>query len=1680
METEKKEINYPQKIARIILKVILFIFIFVVVLFLLLLTPPVQRFATTRVAHFLENKLNTKVEIGSISIGLPRKVVLKNIYIEDQTKDTLLYGGSIKANIDLFKLLSSDVEVKDLQLTDITAKIKRILPDTAFNFQFIVDAFAPAQQAKTDTSASTLKLAINRVELANCRVIYNDVITGNDMIVGVGSLDAKINKMDPFASHFDINSLDVKNVNAVINQTKPLMVSKPLEIDMAEAAAPITMKLNFGTVTLDNVNLKYGNEVSDFYTLFKIDNLTVKGRQIDLQNRILHLENIKLDNSISAIRLGKKEAAKVIVKEVKQVAVAQANQNWTVRIDNFEINKNSFAFDNDNSPRQATGIDFAHMKADSLTLHLKDFVFNTDSISGIVSEGYFKEKSGFQLDALHADFLYGSTQSYLKDLYIKTPGTQIQREAILDYASYDALQKNFGQTLLNINLSNSYVQVKDILAFAPQLRNQPAFRNTGDVWHLNFQGNGNLDKLYVKALQFDGLSNTQIDASGTLSRLSDPAAAGGNLTIRRLHTTQSDIALFTGQRLSNAQMNLPESFDINGTVSGNMASLATNLNVSTSAGFVGLNGKFTNLTQPTKATYATNIRTSGLQLGSILKNPQLGVLTANMNVVGSGFTPDAINAKFKGAVGAVTYNNYTYRNINLNGSLRKTIFAVTTDLRDPNIDLTASINGNYAGSPTFHIDASVDSIKTLPLHFTTEPLSFRGKIYGDVTSLNPDFLEANVLVTNALLVSGTNRLNLDSLQLLAGRTDSSNQYIRLRSDIANANIEGRYRYAELGDIFINNIQPYFSITNGGPPPVVHPYDFRFTVNVENSPFLTAMVPGFDIAEPLHMDGSLATGRGLEGNIKSQHLVFSGNDIQGLDARITTTPSGLQLTGNIGQIKNGTSFHVYHTQLKATALNNNIDFKLNVADKSNKDKYILSGLLQQPAAGTYALSIRPDSLMLNYDLWNVSTGNKLTVSPTTITADNFILSKGNQSIALQSLPGAGSQPLNIKFSDFQVSTITAFVQSDSLLVNGSMTGSVTFKDLLKQPLFTSDLVISNLSLRQDTLGTLNLKVASTADNKYNTDVTLTGFGNDVALTGWAQPQGQDIALNLDLDLRKVELKSMEGAMKDFVKSAAGTIDGKVSIRGTSAAPKVVGGINFNHATLSTLALGGPLTIDNEKLNVTENGFVFDKFSIRDSANNALTLNGKVATTNFINYKFNLDVDAQNFRALNTTKKDNKIYYGDLNLSTNLHIGGTEVAPIVDGSVVINDGTNFTVVIPQAEPGVAQREGVVEFVDFNAPGNDSLFLANYDSLNVSSLVGYDITTNIEIKKEANFNVVVDEANGDFLNLKGSAQLSAGIDPSGKINLTGTYEIDKGAYQLSFNFLQRKFEIEKGSKITWTGEPTSAQLDVTAIYVANTAPLSLVEDQIDVAQRNYYLQNLPFQVLLQLNGELMKPVITFDIVLPKDRNYTVSNDVISNVNTRLTQLRQEPAELNKQVFAILLLNRFVGQNPFATSGGGGFNAGSLARQSVSKLLTEQLNSLAGSLIKGVDINFDVASSDDYTTGNRRSRTDLNVGLSKRLLNDRLTVSVGSNFELEGPQQTNQGASNIAGNVQATYQLSKDGRYLLRFYRKNDYQGAVEGYVIETGVGFTISLDYDRFSQILKGRKIKKEARKEKNQNN
>ena len=122
-----------------------------------------------------------------------------------------------------------------------------------------------------------------------------------------------------------------------------------------------------------------------------------------------------------------------------------------------------------------------------------------------------------------------------------------------------------------------------------------------------------------------------------------------------------------------------------------------------------------------------------------------------------------------------------------------------------------------------------------------------------------------------------------------------------------------------------------------------------------------------------------------------------------------------------------------------------------------------------------------------------------------------------------------------------------------------------------------------------------------------------------------------------------------------------------------------------------------------------------------------------------------------------------------------------------------------------------------------------------------------------------------------------------------------------------------------------------------------------------------------------------------------------------------------------------------------------------------------LASDLIKGVKLDFNLNSTSVATTNGNAAQTDLNVGLSKAFLDDRLTVNVGRNFEIEGGARAAR-STEIIDNVNVNYNLTRDGRYAFRAYRKNQYQAVLEGFIVETGVSFAVVLDYDKLKEIFK----------------
>ena len=114
--------------------------------------------------------------------------------------------------------------------------------------------------------------------------------------------------------------------------------------------------------------------------------------------------------------------------------------------------------------------------------------------------------------------------------------------------------------------------------------------------------------------------------------------------------------------------------------------------------------------------------------------------------------------------------------------------------------------------------------------------------------------------------------------------------------------------------------------------------------------------------------------------------------------------------------------------------------------------------------------------------------------------------------------------------------------------------------------------------------------------------------------------------------------------------------------------------------------------------------------------------------------------------------------------------------MDATLTVNDKTDLTIVLPADDPGVEDRQGVVEVINENAPKLDSILLARkLDSLKQSNLKGLDVSANVNISKNAKFTVVVDPSNGDVVHIQGEAHLNGGIDPSGKTNLTGIYTVE-----------------------------------------------------------------------------------------------------------------------------------------------------------------------------------------------------------------------------------------------------------------------------------------------------------------
>ena len=1656
------------KITGIILLSILLLFLGV---FFYLQTSSGQIFLTNRVVAYLKDKIDKPFSIKKINYKIPDWIELNGVYFSDNQGDTLLAGQKLYLNMDMLALLQNKVSINELKLENIKVNIKRTLPDTTFNFAYIIDAFIPKTITKitTDTSKGIpLTYNISNVKLKNVFLKYLDDVTGVDANVRLDNTETSFTDFDPSTSKYHLDKLTLKGGNMNLR----LYPSIPTKIS-TESSSADTLDLAFKELAVKGVNWKIIEEESGLVNTVKIGNLNAKGEQLYLSGEKVHLKSVNLFNTDAKVVFLKKNVPKKSTKANSVSVSSTSSNNWKVLVDKIIFDGNNIQYQDLNSPKQKRGMNYSDLKISNLKLNSERFYYSPTQTSGWIYSGSFKEKSGFEIQSLQTDFAYTDKQTFLKKFLLKTPRSILRDELILTYASMNQLTNDIGKVNVKTALKNSQLAFKDILLLVPDLAETPPFKgNERELLRFNGAVSGTVNNLRIAPTSIRGFDQAKLNFQGQIIGLPDVNKTLLNLNVKEFFITKKDLLKIAPKGSIPNTIELPQKVAIMGVIKGKLANLFLDTKLKSDIGNASFKGKLINITGNKNQQYEGLITFQGFEMGKFLKQTeQMGKISLSAKIKGIGIDPKTMSASVDGTINQAELKGYDYKNVVLQANLVKQIATIKGNIKDPNItlliDTKLDISQPY---PSVKGNVNIGQLNLKPLGFYADNIGIRGDIDIDMATTNPDNPSGTIFIREGTLLQDGKPIKIENTYLTAAN-NTEGKKITINAPFLKANLDGNFNYLQLSDIFISTINKYFVLPDIAYKPVTSPYNLTMDIKLVRHPLIQAFVPGLTRLDTTRLLATLDSQADtvFRANLTMPYLEYDTIKVRNVKMTMAGTTTKLRYSGGLDGVVL-TGFQVRKTSLSGDVSNNVATFKATFKDSLDKDRHAVAGLLQS-INNQYRIKLRKNGLFLNYTPWQVDSTGYIAYGKTGLLIRNFNINRGQERLSVNSTTNTPNGPINVTTDSLDIQNFVTLFSPDSTLASGKIDGKVLLSNYMTTPSFTGDVAIKNFRFQKIAIGDLDVNAFNETATKITAKATLVGQNNDISIVGNYYLKTKN-AFDLNLIINKLGAETVEAFSFGMLRRAKGFLSGKASMKGSTTSPQLVGNLSFDKVAFDVSQLGSRYLIDKQNLIFEGQTIRLNQFTVSDTLNQPLKVNGTVILTNIPLVKYDLTVDAKNFMVLNSTRKDNDFFYGKGFVDANLTLQGISEKAKIEGDIKLKENSKISIIVPSLDD-ISSSEGVVVFVNRKNPPIDSI---KKDTTNTDIFVNNfvsEIALDIEADDKSELTIVVDEINGDNLVVKGNARLNAGVNANGQSFIFGTYDLTEGNYGLTYEVLKRQFLIQKNSSIIWTGDPMNADVNITAIYRTSTSPLDLMTNETN-SNQDIYRQKMNFDVLLKMEGKLSKPAPSFKIEVSKEQNLTVSQDVIKNVEAKLDILNNgsnngDKANIDKQVFALLILNRFLSDksSDFFSSSGGGVNAEAIARQSVSKLLSSQLDQLASDLIKGVNLNVNLSSSQDYFNGETTKRTDLSLGLSKAFFNDKIEVKVGRNFELENTSKISRNPSEVFDNVTVNYKLTSDGRYLFKAFRKNQFQSVLEGFIVETGIGFTVTMEYGKFKEIFAKKK-------------
>jgi hypothetical protein len=1343
--------------------------------------------------------------------------------------------------------------------------------------------------------------------------------------------------------------------------------------------------------------------------MFESEALLLRSLEIDLKKQVYHAYRVELVRPEFKLMVHEGDTLSNLnwlLEQLPDSETSDDSSSVAIGIDEVRVQRGQFIYMDYNLPVSIADADFDHVRISGLNTHIRNIRINDADLDAEIRNLAFNEISGFELQRLQGHFAMRSDTLRLDNYLLKTPGTLLTGNLLFAFEHWSDFSAFTERITMRGLLIDSKVDFNDLALFAPELKGINRSVNVSGAFR------GPVANLKVRQLHIGFAERTYLKGRIDMIGLPDIERTFIDLTINELSTIRSELEDIPLPPFSDGKkLKTPDNLrklgkvSFNGKFTGFFNDFVAFGKLSTEIGNISTDIKFQE--QGNTFAYSGALNTDRFDLAKFYSSPDLGPLTSQLRIQGSGLTRDDLDVTFEGRIKSLRLLNYPYRDITAAGEFKQNFFNGNLNIADENVQLDfVGLIDFTLEKPDFDFTTSITHLNPVALNLVSlnDYMSVSGDFRINANGLNVNDINGEVIGDSVRFCTAVAEYPIEHLELFMQQDEVSGKQFTLASDVASGKLEGKFDFTGLGSGFKQIMADV--IPNVAPPPAHRRgrEDFYLELMVHNFELVSEVfLPELQIAPKsrlsLLMDDSTGD---FKTTFTSDRVSYNSVAVDSLLIDMSHPDESLYLTFQSANADFGIGLQFPNIALDA--YNSADTVYANVVWGNEGDVLRGDFATTTTIRGNQNLTSELESLNLffNEERWQLQHHALISVDSTRYAVDELLLARGGEYIRMAGAVSPDPDEfLSLDLKGLQLSIANPFLIEQGIEQEALISGNLQLRDVYHTLLITCDVLALDYTLNGYLVGDVcaesswdprakRLMVAGEVERSKEKQVLFSGFYT---------PDNEESPLDLLCELNALPLELANAFIDEDVAEVFGSVNGKIQITGPLDQPEIEGNLFLNNASARVAYLNTTYFINN-RVSLFPDMIAFN-FPIRDEDYNEGYIVGTVLHDNFSEWNFDLflDLERSPFLLLNTTRELNNLYFGKAYATGFINISGTADDLSINVTARSERGTNIALPLGGAEE--------ISFEDFISFVSVDAVEAEEPPIDLS---GITLNFELDITPDAQFRIIFDEVVGDEIRGRGRGNIRMEINNLSTFNMYGNIAVEQGRYLFTLkNLINKEFEVRPGGTITWFGDPLAADINLTAIYKVNTALYELFPDESE-----QYKQRVPVNLNLLLSGKLMSPQVSFDILLPNSDELTRAR-VASAINNE--------QEINRQAFALLVLRRFISPPDIAKS-----NTSLGLAENSTELITSQLSNWLSQISDDFDIGV------NYSPGDQLSNEEIAVALSTQLFNDRLLVSGSFGVQQAQASNVNDNPNNLIGDIRIEYKVHPSGKIRLIVYNQSN----------------------------------------------